>query len=320
MKRVIVTGATGFIGANLARRLLTDGHEIHLLVRDGHQPWRIEGIKTQVQLHTVDMTDAEAMVRVVAGVRPDWVFHLSAHGAYSWQSDLQGMVRTNIIGTINLVEACLKTGFDAFVNAGSSSEYGYKDHPPAETECLDPNSYYAVTKASATMYCRYTAKLRGVSLVTLRFYSVYGPYEEPGRLIPMLVLNGRAGCLPPLVNPDIARDFVYVGDAVDACLLAATRPDQEPGSVYNVGTGVQTSIREVASVARRVMGINAKPEWGSMPARAWDTSVWVADNRTIRSRLGWEPRYTFEEGFCQTVRWFDDNPALMPVYQKSAGT
>jgi len=320
MKRVIVTGATGFIGANLARRLLTDGHEIHLLVRDGHQPWRIEGIKTQVQLHTVDMTDAEAMVRVVAGVRPDWVFHLSAHGAYSWQSDLQGMVRTNIIGTINLVEACLKTGFDAFVNAGSSSEYGYKDHPPAETECLDPNSYYAVTKASATMYCRYTAKLRGVSLVTLRFYSVYGPYEEPGRLIPMLVLNGRAGCLPPLVNPDIARDFVYVGDAVEACLLAATRPDQEPGSVYNVGTGVQTSIREVASVARRVMGINAKPEWGSMPDRAWDTSVWVADNRTIRSRLGWEPRYTFEEGFCQTVRWFDDNPALMPVYQKSAGT
>jgi len=320
MKRVIVTGATGFIGANLARRLLTDGHEIHLLVRDGHQPWRIEGIKTQVQLHTVDMTDAEAMVRVVAGVRPDWVFHLSAHGAYSWQSDLQDMVRTNIIGTINLVEACLKTGFDAFVNAGSSSEYGYKDHPPAETECLDPNSYYAVTKASATMYCRYTAKLRGVSLVTLRFYSVYGPYEEPGRLIPMLVLNGRAGCLPPLVNPDIARDFVYVGDAVDACLLAATRPDQEPGSVYNVGTGVQTSIREVASVARRVMGINAKPEWGSMPDRAWDTSVWVADNRTIRSRLGWEPRYTFEEGFCQTVRWFDDNPALMPVYQKSAGT
>jgi nucleoside-diphosphate-sugar epimerase len=226
------------------------------------------------------------------------------------------MVRTNIIGTMNLVEACLKTGFEQFVNAGSSSEYGYKDHAPSELEPLEPNSYYAVTKASATMFCRYAAQLHGVALVTLRFYSVYGPFEEPGRLIPTLVVNGRVGRLPPLVNPDVARDFVYVGDAVEACLLAASRPEQEPGSVYNVGTGTQTSIREVAAVACRVMGITAEPQWGSMPDRAWDTSVWVADSRTIRRQLGWEPRYSFEDGFRQTVQWFRDNPALMPVYQQ----
>lgn len=315
MKRVIITGATGFIGSNLTRRLLRDGHEIHLLVRERYQPWRIEGVKADVHVHTVEMTDEESLVRAVARIRPDWVFHLSAHGAYSWQSDLQGMVRTNLIGTVNLVEACLKTGFERFVNAGSSSEYGYKDHAPSEMEPLEPNSYYAVTKASATMFCRCTAQLRGVSLVTLRFYSVYGPYEEPGRLVPTLVVNGRIGRLPALVNPEVARDFVYVADAVEACLLAASRPDQEPGSVYNVGTGTQTSIREVAAVACRVMGITVEPQWGSMPDRAWDTSVWVADNRTIRRKLGWEPRYSFEEGFRQTVQWFRDNPALMPVYQ-----
>lgn len=315
MKRVIITGATGFIGANLTRRLLTDGHEIHVLVRERYQPWRIEAVKADVHVHTVEMTDEESLARVVARIRPDWVFHLSAHGAYSWQSDLQGMVRTNIIGTINLVEACLKTGFEHFVNAGSSSEYGHKDHAPSEIERLEPNSYYAVTKASATMFCRYTAQLRGVSLITLRFYSVYGPYEEPGRLIPTLVVNGRIGRLPPLVNPDVARDFVYVGDAVEACLLAASRPDA-PGAVYNVGTGTQTSIREVTAVARRVLGITVEPQWGSMADRAWDTSVWVADNRAIRSALGWEPRYSFEEGFRQTVQWFRDNPALTPVYQR----
>lgn len=320
MKRVIVTGATGFIGANLTRRLLSDGYEIHLLVREGYQPWRIEEIRSEVQVHTVDITDQESLLPVVARIRPELVFHLSAHGAYSWQSDLQGMVRTNLIGTINLVEACLKTGFEHFVNAGSSSEYGYKDHAPSEMEPLEPNSYYAVTKASATMFCRYTARLRGVSLVTLRFYSIYGPYEEPGRLIPTLVVNGRVGRLPPLVNPEIGRDFVYVEDAVDACLLAGSRQDQEPGSVYNVGTGIQTSIREVAAVACRVMGITVEPQWGSMPDRAWDTSVWVADNRTIRSKLGWEPRYSFEEGFRQTVQWFRDNPSLSPVYQPSLKT
>jgi UDP-glucose 4-epimerase len=316
MKRVIITGATGFIGSNLARRLLSDGHEIHLLVRNRYEPWRIEAIKADVHLHTVEMTDQESLVRVVAGIRPDWVFHLSAYGAYSWQADLQTMVQTNIIGTVNLVEACLKTGFECFVNAGSSSEYGYKDHAPSETERLEPNSYYAVTKASATMFCQCTARLHGVSMVTLRFYSVYGSYEDPGRLIPALVVNGWNGRLPPLVSPDVARDFVYVGDAVEACLLAAGRPNQEPGSVYNVGTGTQTSIREVAAVACRVMGISAEPQWRAMPDRAWDTSVWVADNQTIRRELGWEPRYSFEEGFRHTVQWFLDNPELMPRYQR----
>jgi UDP-glucose 4-epimerase len=319
MKRVIVTGATGFVGANLTRRLLTDGHEIHLLVRERHQSWRIEAVKADVHLHSVEMTDGEALARVVARIRPDWVFHLSAHGAYSWQSDLQGMVRTNILGTINLVEACLKTGFERFVNAGSSSEYGYKDHAPSETERLEPNSYYAVTKASATMFCRYTAQLRGVPLVTLRFYSVYGPYEDPRRLIPTLVVNGRVGRLPPLVNPDVARDFVYVGDAVEACRLAAARPEPAPGAVYNVGTGTQTSIREVTAVACRVMGITVAPQWGSMPDRAWDTSVWVADNRAIRSALGWEPRYGFADGFRETVQWFRDHPELMAVYARNSG-
>jgi UDP-glucose 4-epimerase len=316
MKRVVVTGATGFVGANLARRLLQDGHEVHLLVRPGYKPWRIEAIRADARLHELCLEDASQVARIIGQIRPEWIFHLAAHGAYSSQTDLHQMLLTNIQGTVNLVTACLKTGFEAFVNTGSSSEYGFKDHPATETELLEPNSHYAVTKASATLFCRYTAQREQAPLTTLRLYSVYGPYEEPARLMPALIVRGLRGEWPPMVNPETARDYVHVDDVVEAHLLAAQHPSQEQGAIYNVGTGLQTTLREVVEVARRAMAIPDEPKWGSMPPRQWDTNCWVADSRLIRERLGWRPRYTFEEGFRQMLEWFGANPELRVLYEK----
>ena len=308
MKRVIITGGTGFVGANLARRLLGEGHEAHLLVRPNHAVWRIEEIRRHVRLHELQLHDAGAVTRVVSEIRPEWIFHLAAHGAYSWQTDLEQMVLTNIRGTINLVNACLQTGFEAFVNTGSSSEYGFKDHAPAESDTLEPNSHYAVTKAAATMFCRYTAQSRRVHLPTLRLYSVFGPYEDPGRLLPALIQQGLKGELPPLADPDVARDFVYVDDVVEAFLLAARVRTREWGAIYNVGTGATTTLREVVDVARRVMHIGAEPVWNTMPNRSWDTNVWVSDNRKIRSELHWQQRGNFETGFRLMLDWFRQGP------------
>jgi nucleoside-diphosphate-sugar epimerase len=308
MKNAILTGGTGFVGANLARRLLRDGHEVHLLVRPQYKPWRIEDIRADVWLHELHLHDAEAVFRVVSDLRPDWVFHLAAHGAYSWQTDWEQMVRTNIQGTMSLVSACLQTGFGAFVNTGSSSEYGFKDHAPAEYEPIEPNSHYALTKAAATLFCRHTARSKNVHLPTLRLYSVFGPYEEPGRLLPTLIMRGLQGELPPLANPDVARDFVYVDDVVEAYLLAATVPADEWGAIYNVGTGVQTTLRDALVVAREVLPIRAEPTWNTMPNRLWDASVWISDNRKIRAQLGWQPSHTFAEGFRLMLDWFRQGP------------
>jgi nucleoside-diphosphate-sugar epimerase len=303
MKRVLITGGTGFVGANLARRLLQDGHEVHLLVRSGFNPWRIQSIQSALLLHETPLQDKDALISLVEKIQPNWIFHLAVHGAYSYQTDLDQIVQTNIISTINLVEACLRNGFEAFVNTGSSSEYGFKDHAPSESEWLEPNSYYAVTKASATLFCRYTAQSKVVHIPTLRLYSVYGSYEEPTRLLPTLIRHGLRGSLPPLVNPTIARDFVYIDDVIDAYLLAATQANQELGAVYNVGTGVQTTLSEVVEMARRIMDIAAQPEWGSMPDRHWDASVWIANNQAIKQALGWEAHYSFESGFSAMVNW-----------------
>jgi UDP-glucose 4-epimerase len=314
-RRAVITGASGFVGSVLARALVEMGHEVHLILRPDHQLWRLRSLAADVSRHEADLEDREGLKWTLRSVKPDWVFHLAAHGAYPQQTDLDRMIATNFLGTVNLVLAALEVGFEAFVNTGSSSEYGFKDHAPSEADGLEPNSHYAVTKASAALFCRHTALAHGVRISTLRLYSAYGPFEEPTRLMPTLAVQGLHGRLPPLVDPQIARDYVYVQDAVEAHLLAASIPGQEPGAVYNVGTGRQTSLAEAVEVARRVMSIEALPRWGSMAPRGWDTSTWVADSGRIRDRLGWRPRHTLEQGLEHLVRWLKENPEMLSHYE-----
>ena len=314
MKRVVVTGGTGFVGANLCRRLLEEGHEVHCLLRPEYSRWRIEKIRQELNLHIVDLTDESAVASVISKIRPEWIFHLAAHGAYSWQRDLKQIVQTNILATINLVEASLKTGFEIFINTGSSSEYGFKDHAPTEEEWLDPNSYYAVTKASATLYCKYTSNRYNVPIPTVRLYSVYGAYEDPGRLIPTMILHGMKGQLPPLVDSKTARDYIHIKDVENAYLLLAAQRRGQMGEVYNLGTGIQTSLEQVVNVARDMFNLSVEPRWGTMPNREWDSTVWKANNTRITA-LGWQAQFTFEQGFRQTVDWFQNDPEIIKYYR-----
>ena len=140
----------------------------------------------------------------------------------------------------------------------------------------------------------------------------YGPWEEPTRLIPTLTTKGLAGELPDLVSPDVARDYVYVDDVVDACLATVSAGD---GEIYNLGTGVQTALSEVVEIARGVLGIEAEPRWGTMPERSWDTSVWVADAGRLETKLGWRAQVEFETGLRQTVEWLRDTPGMLELYR-----
>jgi len=314
MKRVVVTGGTGFVGANLVRRLIADGHQTHLLVRPEYSSWRLDSIRDRIEVHEVRLSDTDRLTSTLEAIEPAWVFHLAAHGAYSWQTDEAQMHETNVLGTLSLLKVSTDIGVEMFVNTGSSSEYGRKDHAPAEIADTHPDTPYGKTKAIATSMCFFAA-LDGARVSTLRLYSAYGPFEDPRRLLPSLIVHGRRGKFPALVNPQTARDFVHVDDVVHACLLAAQHGGGDPGAIYNVGTGVQTTVGDAVEVARRVMSIPGEPQWGSMPARAWDTDTWVADSRKIRTILGWEPRYTFEDGFRQMAAWLDEHPELKDRYE-----
>ena len=156
MKRCLITGASGFVGANLARRLLRGGHETHVFLRPEHRSWRLDEIASHLHAHPVDLTNRDEVRQAVHLIRPDWVFHLAAHGAYSTQTGFARMVDVNLMGCVSVLDACVDAGVEAFIYTGSSSEYGYKDHPPREDEILEPNSHYAITKAAATKSPRHS--------------------------------------------------------------------------------------------------------------------------------------------------------------------
>jgi nucleoside-diphosphate-sugar epimerase len=314
--RALITGGSGFVGANLARRLLRDGHQVHLLLRPSHQPWRVSEIAGDVTIHEINLEDRDAVNKLVAAVRPDAVFHLAAFGAYSTQTGFEQMVSTNLLGTASLIDASVAAGVGAFVQTGSSSEYGYKDHPAEEIERLEPNSHYAITKSAATHYCQWAARKMDIHAVTLRLYSIYGPYEEPSRLIPTLLMYGMQGKLPPLVSPRTARDFVYVDDAVDAMLRVAMMPDLPRGAVYNVCSGSQRTLAEVVSLARELLNIKAEPEWSSMEQRVWDTDVWVGSAAAMERDTGWRAAVSWREGLARTIAWFQHHPEWLNYYRE----
>lgn len=317
-KTVLVTGATGFIGANLAHRLVEEGHDVHLLVRKNtsHFPWRIADIYDQVRMQFYTPHDIESIDRIFAIANPEWVFHLAAHGAYSWQIDKQQILESNYVLTAQLLDAAVAHGVKSFVNTGTSSEYGLKDHAPKEDEPLEPLSYYAATKAGATTLCRFTARAHDINIPTLRLYSVFGPYEQPNRLMPNLIACGFTGNWPHLVDENCAHDFVYVEDAVNAYLLAAQRTGGDPGAVFNVGTGIQTSLKEVATLAKDLMGIESAPTFSSMPNRTWDNDVWVCDHTKVETELNWRPQFSFSDGFKKMIRWYRDSPHLHSMYKE----
>ncbi|MEZ5218990.1 MAG: NAD-dependent epimerase/dehydratase family protein, partial [Ilumatobacteraceae bacterium] len=180
-RRLLVTGAGGFVGANLVRRWATQGCEVVAAVRPGGDPWRLEGCDARVV--EAELSDVNSLRTLLRDVDPGAVLHAAAHGAYSWQNDLESMLAVNVRAVSTIIDHCIEREVP-FVQLGSSSEYGWVPGPPAETHRLSPNSDYAVTKAAASHLVEHAALRRGLRGVVARLYSVYGPWEDPRRLMP----------------------------------------------------------------------------------------------------------------------------------------
>jgi nucleoside-diphosphate-sugar epimerase len=312
--KALVTGAGGFVGANLVRHLLERGDEPVAVLRPGANSWRLEDVTADARIELVDLTRPDDAVRLVLEVRPDAIFNLAARGAYSWQTDFEDMLAINVRATETLLEAARRV--DArFVQAGSSSEYGFSDRATTELDRVEPNSHYAVTKAAATHLCRLAAEQHGQHAVTLRLYSVYGPWEQPGRLMPTLVDHGLDGNYPPLVSPQTARDFVGVDDVCDAFVRAAGTNLERADLTLNIASGRQTTLRSLVATAQKVFDLQGEPEWGAMEPRTWDTSVWLGDPTVAEKALGWRAVSPLSDGLAQLAEWMQEDSRRRDRYR-----
>jgi dolichol-phosphate mannosyltransferase len=300
---IVVLGAGGFIGANLFRRILATRTDVFAVVKK-LPVWRLDDIDQRYLLE-VDVTNAGELRLLVDSVKPATIFNCASYGAYSFEIESEQIYKTNFLLLVTLVSLVRERPMAAIIHAGSSSEYGLNCAGPAESTPLLPNSDYAVSKAAAANFISYAGKTLGIAIANLRLYSVFGPYEDSSRLIPNLVVRGLSKEFPPLVNPDISRDFVYVDDVSEAFLVAAARLTPELyGESFNIGSGCRTTIREAAETAQKVFGIAAPPQFGGMSERAWDLSNWFANPEKAKSRLGWTVKTSFEDGLRLTADWF----------------
>jgi nucleoside-diphosphate-sugar epimerase len=308
-KKVLITGSTGFIGSNLARIALNHDADVYLLYRATSSKWRINGIFSFVHGYCVDLSDSRRLNSIISEIQPDIVYHTAAHGGNSCQKDRQRILDSNLMGTINMIDACRKVDLDIFVNTGSSSEYGIKIASMREDDLLEPVNDYGISKASATMYCQAAARNEGLPAVTLRLFSPYGSYEGQSRLVPSAILACLRGENPRISSRSFVRDFVFIDDVLDAYLKVIDAQDAL-GEIINIGYGEQHSVGEVVDIIIRLAGDTAFPVVGSPSRWPNEPIKWQADISKARNVLGWSPKYDLERGLAATVDWFKDNTAL----------
>ena len=300
---ILIVGASGFIGAKLFYSLSKYRDDVFACSKNVKQSWRLSAGDSS-KLISLDILDFDKLRKTIERIKPQTVFNLSAYGAYSRQIDTERIHQTNYIGTLNLIRALMDSGCSAFVQAGSSSEYGLNCAGPDENDPLLPNSDYAASKVGASYLIKYYGKIHNFPGVNLRLYSIFGPWEERDRLIPMLITNGRQGKYPNLVNKNISRDFVYVDDCTNAFVKAAlTACKTHPGISINIATGVKTTMEEIAKHSQKLFHIKAEPIFGSMTNRKWDLTDWYGKPALAKEILGWKYKTTFEDGLKLNIEW-----------------
>ncbi len=299
--KALVTGGAGFIGSHLVRALLDQGHEVHVVddLSSGHA----ERVAAGARLERLDVRDGVALTGLAHRVRPEVVFHLAAQvdvGVSVRDAALD--LRVNVEGTINALEAARVAGARRFVLASTGGAiYGDGQTLPlgeeAETAPLSP---YGQSKLAAEGYCTLYARLHAVSPISLRFANVYGPGQEVrGEGAVVAAFTERLGNEErPRVFGDggQTRDFLFVGDAVGAMLLAAA--PGEPGTL-NVGTGTETSVLELGRRLAELRGARFDPVHA--PARAGEVRRSALDPGRAFETLGWRPEVSLEEGLRLTL-------------------
>ena len=303
---ILVLGASGFVGANLLRTLLSVRRDVYGTA--SRKPaWRLENLPDD-RVRVVDLMIDSNLDALLDLIEPRTVWNCVAYGAYSFEIDSQLIYRTNFRFATRLLPRLGDRSIACYVHAGSSSEYGDLAAGPTERGPTAPNSDYAVSKVATANLIYFHGKRKHLPCANLRLFSAYGPLEDSSRLIPTLIRAGLEGTYPEFVSPGVSRDFVYIDDVVEAFVDTTLNLNpSDYGDSFNIGTGRKTTIGQVATVARALFKLGVEPAF-TMPDRSWDVADWYANIDKARKHLNWVPRTSFEQGLARTIEWYKTLP------------
>ncbi len=303
--KVLVTGGAGFIGSHVVDRLLQEGHDV--VVVDNLVTGKRKNVPKAVQFYKLDIENHK-LERIFRNERPSVVFHLAAQmNVRRSVEDPMFDAQVNVLGTLNVLEQASKHGARKVIFSSSGGAiYGEQlAFPAPETHITQPLSPYGISKLCGEHYLSYYHRLSGIQVVSLRYANVYGPRQDP---------EGEAGVVAIFIqkmlrgeqavvngNGRQTRDFVFVEDVVESNLMAMG-PSVE--GVYNVGTGIETSVNDLYKIVVELTKVDFKEVHG--PAKRGEQARSVIDSTKLHRDLGWEPKVDLREGLRRTVEYFRD--------------
>ncbi|SHJ53156.1 NAD-dependent 4,6-dehydratase LegB [Desulfofundulus thermosubterraneus] len=311
--KILVTGSAGFIGSHLVEELVRQGYNVRAFVRyNARNDWSwlqtVPCLK-DIEIYTGDVRDYDSVRNAVRGV--EVIFHLAALIGipYSYISPL-AYIKTNVEGTYNILQAAREEGVQRVVHTSTSEVYGTARYVPINEEHpLQAQSPYAATKIAADQLALSFHRSFGLPVVVVRPFNTFGPRQSARAVIPTIITQVLAGNRTVrLGNLNPTRDFNYIRDTVSG-MITVGLSERTVGQVVNIGSGRETSIKDLVEQIENIMGreINIEQEDARVRPAHSEVDRLLCDNRRAYELAGWSPRYTLEEGLRETIQWFREN-------------
>ncbi len=300
MKRILVTGGSGFIGAATVRQLVAEGHSVALLLRKTSSTKRIDDILDRVTVIYGDMQNIEASRDAIAEFSPDVIAHLAWLGVKGVERNSPEQVG-NVFASVALYRLGHEIGVRRFVGLGSQAEYGPYPHRIDESVPTKPTTTYGAAKLATYHLIDRMADMDGISFAWLRVFSTYGPGDDPSWLIPYMSMRLIAGERPSLTAGEQIWDYLFVEDA--AAAVVATLNSDACG-VFNLGSGQAYSLRQIITNIRDLIDPGLPLGFGEMPYRPDQVMHLEADISALVESTGWKPAMPLKKGLTLTIEWF----------------
>jgi len=302
--KVLVTGASGFLGAHVVRALLKEGAHVIAAHRQGSNTWRLDAIEKSLNglIHeTVDLASKNTIENAMQEHKPNVIVNCAAYGVDYRQQVCEEAIQSNITAVSWLIDAAKKFGVSRFIQIGTCYEYGNQAEALTEKACLHPQGIYSVTKASGTLLALDYAKSIGVPLVVLRPFGMYGPLEGEHKFVPMLFKACMHNEAIDLTKGEQLRDYLYVEDAASAILTMAAITDFPNGEIFNLASGIPLKLRDFGEAAQAVIGQGIL-NWGAKPYRTDEMMSVIANIDKLKTYAGWQPRISLAQGLSLTFK------------------
>lgn len=306
MQRVVVTGATGFIGAAVARRLARRGIHVAALMRPAANPWRLGADGEDMEVIHGTLDDAASYAPALRAFRPDTVMHLAWHGVSKAGREDPAQIRTNVCGSADLLLAAVQAGCRTFVGAGSQAEYGPSEAAIDERHPTRPQSLYGAAKLAVSVLLEQLARQNDVRFAWLRVFSVYGPRDADDTLLSGLIGQLLAGSKPALTTAEQAWDYLYVDDAADA--FVSVGATETAAGVFNVGAGTAPPLRETIVQVRDLIDPSLPLGFGDIPSGANAVRRLEPVVGRLQSVTGWSAATPLPIGLARTIEWHKRGP------------